>query len=615
MVSVEPLRIVLEFARANDAGDPHAFRFAPQSYLVRGERGDFTSAEVGWSRELLEDLEALRLPGRDPAALNRVGDVLRRTLEPAGWRQREGAIVDAVAEGRRVSVTVRSAAAELYALPWELLTLRSTGQSLGAVGGVLLRYEWPATSTARPRQRSAPGRGRILVAWSAAGGAVPATEHVAALREAFAAGGEAFDESRDVLEHASFGRLADRLAEAERDGETIDALHLLCHGGAAGSTFGLVFDGEDDGARSVVVDPSRIQQLLAPHAGMVRLVVVAACDSGNAGNPGNRLGSVAQMLHRVGVAAVVASRYPLSVNGSTRLTEVLYRELIAGERTLEEAFVRARTALARDPTTLDWASVQLYARADDGDATLPFGGPAQAPAAEPAALTEGAAVLAPGPTASGGLLKLGLVAAGVVVVLALGVYLLSGGLGGAPTTTAPEVDDTRAGGSAGEAEASGASVVAGSVGPDRGGTTGGGTTTGDAGTTSVGAASTGTAGTSGSSGGTTGEGSASGRDAPAQAAKKPKKKPPKEPETTVTTKCPSNVVTYIEDKAGAPEGGGAFSVRVKVSESGAVSMTSCAGCPDSLKAGARARMGKVSRERVKSKGGGALPCIGGFEWD
>ncbi|MCB9569336.1 MAG: hypothetical protein H6710_19335, partial [Myxococcales bacterium] len=179
MAAIEPLRIVLEFARASDAGDPHAFRFAPQSYLVRGPRGEFTSTEVAWSRELIEDLEALRLPGRDPAALQRVGEVLRRILEPAGWREHEGAIVDAVAEGRRVSVTVRSAAAELYALPWELLTLRSTGQNLGSVSGVLLRYEWPATTSARPQARPPAAEGRVLVAWSAAGGAVPAAEHVA----------------------------------------------------------------------------------------------------------------------------------------------------------------------------------------------------------------------------------------------------------------------------------------------------------------------------------------------------------------------------------------------------------------------------------------------------
>ena len=33
------------------------------------------------------------------------------------------------------------AAAELYALPWELRTLRATGQSLGGLPGVLVRYE------------------------------------------------------------------------------------------------------------------------------------------------------------------------------------------------------------------------------------------------------------------------------------------------------------------------------------------------------------------------------------------------------------------------------------------------------------------------------------------
>ena len=595
---------MLEFARANDAGDPHAFRFAPQSYLVRGERGDFTSAEVGWSRELLEDLEALRLPGRDPAALNRVGDVLRRTLGPAGWRQREGAIVDAVAEGRPVSVTVRSAAAELYALPWELLTLRSTGQSLGAVGGVLLRYEWPATGTARPRERSVTGRGRVLVAWSAAGGAVPATEHVAAFRRAYAEAGREFDEARDVLEHVSYGQLADVLAEAERGGEAIDALHLLCHGGAAGSTFGLVFDGESDGARSVVVDPSRIQQLLAPHAGMIRLVVVAACDSGNAGNPGNRLGSVAQMLHRVGIAAVVASRYPLSVNGSTRLTEVLYRELIAGGRTLEEAFVGARTALARDPTTLDWASVQLYARADDGDATLPLGPASPAAVDEPAGAggVEVVELVVPSAPAKGRPWRIALAGVAVIGAAALGLLLWSGL--GEPSTleeVPKEVGVDPAGGPTSVDETP-ASTTGASTTTGEGSTAGEGSTTGR-GTTSAGAttAATGSAEVVKKKTSTTTK------------TKKPSTAPA--PTKRVTTKCSKSLVEYLETKAGAPEGGGAFSVRVKVSEGGGVLMTSCSGCTDPLKTSARSRLSAVSRERVVSKGGEQVPCIAGFEWD
>ena len=83
---------------------------------------------------------------------------------------------------------------------------------------------------------------------------------------------------------------------------------------AVGSTFGLAWDSQGSEG-IVIIDAARLRQLLSPYAAMLRLVVLCACDSGNSGAFGNQLGSVAQTLHRAGIAAVVASRYPLSVAG------------------------------------------------------------------------------------------------------------------------------------------------------------------------------------------------------------------------------------------------------------------------------------------------------------
>ena len=177
-----PLEIVLEFARAEATGDPHAFRFAPQSYIVRTPRGGFGSSELQWDHQLLGRLEAIRRPGQDPALLVEVGETLRRFLAPTGWELHEEQLSAALRQRRPVHITIRSAAAELFALPWELLTLRATGQSLGGLPGVLVHYEWPETATI-PSPAGESG-GRLLVAWSAAGGALPAAEHVEAIREA-----------------------------------------------------------------------------------------------------------------------------------------------------------------------------------------------------------------------------------------------------------------------------------------------------------------------------------------------------------------------------------------------------------------------------------------------
>ncbi len=375
-----PVHVELELVRAEQADDAFAFRFARQTYLVRGRKGGYETAELPWSRELLRDLEEIRTPDRDAATVARIGALLRELLDDAGWPGHEDTIVEARASRRRVHLTIRSAAAELYALPWELLALRSDGQHLGALEHVLLRYAWPGTSTLAEAPTSAGTPGRVLLAWSAAGGGVPAAEHTRAIQDAAEAAGQG--DAVEVLPNASYGAIADALDAAEAAGRPIRALHLLCHGAETGSTFGIALDAEDD-SRPAVVDGARLQQLLAPHADTLRLVVLSACDGGNMGQPGNRIGSMAQRLHRAGLCYVVASRYPLSTRGSTRIADALYEALWAGA-SIEEAFIDARSAASREVSRLDWASLQLYARPEDGDRGRVLAKPEVIPEPKPA---------------------------------------------------------------------------------------------------------------------------------------------------------------------------------------------------------------------------------------
>lgn len=304
------------------------------------------------------------------------------------------------------------------------MRLKTTGQLIGGVPGIVVRYEWPDTQSFPDRATGRQEGGRILVAWSSAAGSVPLTEHLAAVRAAFDASPDpgAFDDARDVIAHASFGAIADALARAARDGPPVDVLHILCHGARKGDSYGLALDPEpdaDDDAPAIL-DPARLQQLLAPHLGMLRLVVLAACDSGNSGAPGNLVGSAAQMVHRAGARAVIASRYPLSTAGSTRMSEALYRAIFSRREPLEQGFLDARQALLRESGRLDWASIQLYAREADGDAT-PIAVIAPAPA-EPVALP-------PSPTASR---RLPLIAAavGLAGVVAGGLWFAQSGAPG-----------------------------------------------------------------------------------------------------------------------------------------------------------------------------------------
>lgn len=369
---MQPIEIVLEFVRKEAAGDPFGFHFTPQEYLLRSAGGSFESALLPWDQSLLSDLRAVRLPGCDPVIPQRLGELLRTFVTPLGWVQYDEKIRLAGQRGQQVLLTIRSAAAELYALPWELCTLKSSGQHIGELPGVLLRYEWPETRTEPEQPLPRRSSGRILFAWSAAGGAVPAVQHESAITRACQQAGQPFDGAQDCLENATGKRLAETLQAARSAGQPISVLHILCHGAGLGSSFGLVLNSTDDSEGPVLVDAGRLRQLLAPYASMVRLVVLMACDSSNSGELGSQLGSLAQTLHRAGVAAVVASRYPLSLVGSTLITEELYQALLGRLDTLEGALLAVRDRLLRDAPGRDWASVQLYARSQDGIATRPL---------------------------------------------------------------------------------------------------------------------------------------------------------------------------------------------------------------------------------------------------
>ncbi|APR86345.1 High-affnity carbon uptake protein Hat/HatR [Minicystis rosea] len=362
-----PLELTLELARAEDAGDPFAFRFAEQTYLLRGEDGSVAESSFPWGSAIVEDLAGVQRARPDRAAAQRLGDRLRSFLDSAGWRAHEERIRQAERDGRPVHLTVRSAAAEMYALPWELCTLRSSGRHLGELPNCLIRYEWPGTETTLPDIDPPPAGGRILFAWSAAGGAVPAQAHLGALLRATSEGGVPFDESTDVVPHVSRASLQSALSA--KHGERTTILHILCHGGRVASSteaHGLVWNGSEDGDPPEIVDAGTLRQVLAPHAGTIRLVVLCACQGGDMGALDNHLGSVAQALHRLGIPAVVASRHPLSIDGSVIFAESFHRRLLVEPSSLEAAFLEARAKVAERAERIDWASLQLYVRAADG---------------------------------------------------------------------------------------------------------------------------------------------------------------------------------------------------------------------------------------------------------
>ncbi|MDI3286910.1 CHAT domain-containing protein [Polyangium sp. 15x6] len=373
MTALSSGNLLLEFTRTAQADESFVLPDGEVTYVLRTEGGGAETITIDWTPALFADLDAVRRPGCDPATVQRLGRALRRFLAPAGWARHEEDILAASSRGDPVRITFRSNAAELYALPWELLTLKSSGQHLGELPEALVRYAWPE-STTRPEDPSPlPEGGRILFGWSAVAGAVPLAEQSNALRAAAERGHHSFDPARDVIDHLSLGRLSRALEKASASGENINVLHLLCHGTQVGQTHGLAWDADDGSGERVLLDAGKLRQLLAPHAGRIRLVVLSACDSGNPGQIGNHLGSVAQNLHQAGIQAVVASRFPLSVPGSITFTETFYDKLLVEPASVEDALLAARQRLLREGAgRLDWASLTLHARPEDGDDTRPI---------------------------------------------------------------------------------------------------------------------------------------------------------------------------------------------------------------------------------------------------
>lgn len=372
---MEPYRLTLEFSRKNKVDDKYAFKMQAQIYHRRFAGGAYSAAELPWDDDFIAAIEQLRAQKRDPEVIQRLGNELRKFLGETGWANEEDALRAAVDEERRVVITIRSAAAELYAVPWELVTLGQTMRHIGWLPNVLVQYEWvdeQPNKSAPEKPSLRPEGGRILFAFSAAAGDVPHRRHLEAIEDACEEAHHDFDADRDVLSGASLGALRKALEDASSGKDKpIAVLHVLCHGGPVGTAFGLMLDADDGGDGGV--DPAALADLLAPHAGMVRLVVIAACDSGNIGPLGNHMGSVAQAIHRAGVAAVVASRYPFSKKGSNEFAEAFYRALLVEPCSVESAFLAARRRLAEvDTGRVDWASVQLYAREADGFDTRPI---------------------------------------------------------------------------------------------------------------------------------------------------------------------------------------------------------------------------------------------------
>ncbi|HEY8379267.1 MAG TPA: hypothetical protein VIK91_22390, partial [Nannocystis sp.] len=264
------MAVVLEIARAREGGDPHALCFGVQEYLLRWPDGSHDRVTITWDEALLADLAALRDPVRAFEAAGKLGTFLKRLLSPTRWG--EHAAVFAV-DGEAIDVEIRTAAAELDLLPWELLTFAGHDEPLAALSGLRLRYRRPDAQPPEIPPAARPEGGRFVLACGSATRPIDPAPFVDAIAASARLQGLAFDPATDVLAPVSLSELA-----AALENSTPPAiLHIVGRGVARGDIIDL---GLGTAAAPDIVDAVRIREL-ARFARRIRLVILTVCSTGD----------------------------------------------------------------------------------------------------------------------------------------------------------------------------------------------------------------------------------------------------------------------------------------------------------------------------------------------
>ncbi|HEY0859277.1 MAG TPA: CHAT domain-containing protein [Albitalea sp.] len=258
-------------------------------------------------------------------------------------------------------------ASELAMLPFETSKV-PTGGGSGPVW-LALQSRAPVCITRQIRSVSAEGirwprDPRVLFV---AGPDTPVEEHEQALLRAMAPWRDRDGSLRSrllTLDEAKLADISREMAAAAAKGTPFTHVHVLAHGAPTDETdryspVGLVLHDED------VVSGRRLATTLTSlgERGVSRPVVVtlASCDSGQVSNVRTTDASVAHDLHDQGIPLVVASQFPLSVEGSVPFVERFYRGQFWGEHPLVSMYeVRLLLHSGMGPDTHDWASLVVY---------------------------------------------------------------------------------------------------------------------------------------------------------------------------------------------------------------------------------------------------------------
>jgi hypothetical protein len=302
-------------------------------------------------------------------------------------------------EGTLVHLRLVASGSELALIPFEIAIapLAYPGEGLE----FCLQASLPIVLTreirrGRPKRlkwdRSSQTEPRILVAFAEpAGMAVPGKQHVDAIRAALEPWIRRLppDVSANTTAETATARLPNVkkrlrvLANASIEGiyrmcasERFTHVHILAHGGiyieAGIEHFGVALCRDGSNGVKEVVSGKRLAKALRAEnsAGGNRsdplVVTLATCDSGNQASVLVPVGSIAHALHSEGIPWVFASQFPLTIDGSVRMTDDLYRRLFRGDDPRHILFELRRQLYRSAASDHDWASIVAYATTPPG---------------------------------------------------------------------------------------------------------------------------------------------------------------------------------------------------------------------------------------------------------
>jgi CHAT domain len=257
-------------------------------------------------------------------------------------------------------------ASELAMLPFELSKVPA---GIGSSGGWLaLQARTPVCITRHIRSVSAegmrwPSNPRILFV---VGPETPFDRHRAALLAALAPWRDVEGSVGDrlvILEQATLAGIAHAVTGAAQAKAPFTHVHILAHGARLDdadpySPIGVALHDEVTSGRRLATALSSVTDLGVERPAVVML---ATCESGRIADVRSPDASVAHDLHDQGIPLVVASQFPLSVDGSVPLVERFFAGQLRGEHPLVSLYdTRLLLHSLLGQSAHDWASIVVY---------------------------------------------------------------------------------------------------------------------------------------------------------------------------------------------------------------------------------------------------------------